>query len=1396
MHNIIHKANEESSQSGLLNPLPFNVVPEPRYWSSEFATTPIPDATDSCKPDLVLMDFRLKKNESGEKTWADVLTNIEITKSELVQGKDIPIFLGVTTKGYLIMREQPWRCFVVLFSIANLQLHAHYMDCSGMIISQPLPINSNAVHFVDVLNAITLSDLPSLGFDPTIHVCTDLCSTDPHNDLPEGIDHMPEGTKGWVMDNDSEVYWIMALLWKSRGPFSHGTVCYWVQDWHGTEFTLKDCWVDAENLDHEVTLLHAVDGIPNVVSLKKYWDVQYAGQTDCTERIREHISENLPESPIYSNKVHRRMLLTPCGLLLTTFKSLPELVNVFRDLIIAHEAIVTQQNVLHGDLSPNNIIIHDGKGYFIDFNHAKFLKNNAAVNSRGTLMGDIPRPSMIDHRASDDLESLFYILLEFTTTYEGPSGKASVEGVHPVNAPRWRKAYLMMDGDGLGTSGSLKKEFLTEKHPPYELTPYFRACRPILEEWRKAIEDVLRNEHDLSHNEILKIMQQGLERILSSLGTATLQSIAFLPVTSVATPSPTSLPLPVRPHHPTSLPPASLPPPPIEAMTQDAVAPSASGSMISSFHSSSPPPTSGPMTRLQPRHSGQKNKMILPPLPSLPSVGPNELPGSGAGSMTEELPTSFLHSMPPRKRARQGSPGDKSRKGAKVARANVDPTRRSSRSTRGISGHAAQLQKTGKTLTAPTRRKKASDDLNISDSEENPMALSQLKGRKQKVAASTPKSSVEPDSSRPESERAHLHIARPSDRFGFKPSQSQATHPIGHNHEVAGSEVTEEDLEDHSGLGDLDDFDKWGKSGDGDDLMEFDETQPGHKDERTDTIPSDVLKHHQAKNGRRKAPSPTCLSSNSRGHTLTCNARSKSPHQYSHKHMPRRRSPETHTSSTRLKPPQRAPRKGPSAKAGSAHGLCVQAEVVISPPADHLLIDAPRLSQQLFLLIQCLRIQAGVVIPPPMDHLVDAPQLSQRLSLLAQGLCIQAGVVITLPTDRLLGDSPRLSQQPFSLAQDLHIGVHPVDHLLDIPCCGYHTGEPLNPITCVLIPLFQAILTPVLAVPHLNQEHQQALLLVREVLDAVLWSYHSKKIKMENGYFPQYSTQMSCLLCNDLFTFRTELKKIIISIAKQLYDIFPKANVRQKDAIQQHVTKVASKLIKSGDYLRLPDSSSGKYKNFVSQVLKDACINFYYGNGKKALKLTEEFRKMIPVNALILVSAIAKGILTGFHDTGTDKVPDLSADKCRSDFDGLQKSVDTLMTNPEHRQELESMLEEWADVGMMAKNGGRGDIRELHKELLGVSSVIQSDSLFAKDLKVKTEQAVQDTIVATNIIEGFKNLHQSAAYLKNHASFPLEFFTCVTQEMQEHLQWFKNTIEKIEQKLSASASQSQNTPQD
>jgi len=315
------------------------VLPK-RYWSSEFSTTPIPDDTDAWKPDLVLMDYMLKKLPAHHKSWANVLTAVEITNSELFKGCDISVFLGVATKGYHIMREQPWRCFVLLFSIANFKLRAHYLDRSGMIISEPLNINENPVRFVEVLNAMTLSDCPTRDFDPTIHVFTDLCCSEhkahqnkqtPHNG-PPGV--MPKDAKGWIKGNEEdEVYWIMDIVCKSHGLFSRGTVCYRVQDKDGQVLALKDCWVDENSLEDEVKLLRLVEGVPNVVRLVKYWDVKHNGLLHCTSRIREHMGV-LQDELIHCNKVHRRMLLTPCGLPLTTFKSVAELVSVFRDLVV------------------------------------------------------------------------------------------------------------------------------------------------------------------------------------------------------------------------------------------------------------------------------------------------------------------------------------------------------------------------------------------------------------------------------------------------------------------------------------------------------------------------------------------------------------------------------------------------------------------------------------------------------------------------------------------------------------------------------------------------------------------------------------------------------------------------------------------------------------------------------------------------------------------------------------------------------------------------------------------------------------------------------------------------------------------------------------------------------
>lgn len=60
------------------------------------------------------------------------------------------------------------------------------------------------------------------------------------------------------------------------------------------------------------------------------------------------------------------------------------------------------------------------------------------------------------------------------------------------------------------------------------------------------------------------------------------------------------------------------------------------------------------------------------------------------------------------------------------------------------------------------------------------------------------------------------------------------------------------------------------------------------------------------------------------------------------------------------------------------------------------------------------------------------------------------------------------------------------------------------------------------------------------------------------------------------------------------------------------------------------------------------------------------------------------------------------------------------------------------------------------QELVNIMNILHNDHHFTQDLKEKTNQAVQDTIIATRIVDGHRNQQTSGAYLKDHAGFPLE----------------------------------------
>ncbi|CCA72852.1 hypothetical protein PIIN_06788 [Serendipita indica DSM 11827] len=102
--------------------------------------------------------------------------------------------------------------------------------------------------------------------------------------------------------------------------------------------------------------------------------------------------------------------------------------------------------------------------------------------------------------------------------------------------------------------------------------------------------------------------------------------------------------------------------------------------------------------------------------------------------------------------------------------------------------------------------------------------------------------------------------------------------------------------------------------------------------------------------------------------------------------------------------------------------------------------------------------------------------------------------------------------------------------------------------------------------------------------------------------------------------------------------------------------------------------------------------------------------------------------------------------------------------------------------------------RQLFHDLTSSSNTLQADDLFAKNLRKKVDQAVQDVVVCTHIIDGFRESGIQHPNLKTNAQYPIEFFVRLTDEMQDRLTRYKSIVDQLNRKLAFSF-QAQQTPQ-
>ncbi|KAL2050081.1 hypothetical protein ABVK25_009691 [Lepraria finkii] len=136
----------------------------------------------------------------------------------------------------------------------------------------------------------------------------------------------------------------------------------------------------------------------------------------------------------YNNRVFGCLAIAPAGRALSEFaqkqqpeksdlsvlSAIKELLTALRDAIKAHRSLYLKGNILHRDISENNIIITNPKetggfaGMLIDLDLAKVLgsRRSGARHQTGTMeFMAIEVLQGIDHSYRHDLESFFYVLL-------------------------------------------------------------------------------------------------------------------------------------------------------------------------------------------------------------------------------------------------------------------------------------------------------------------------------------------------------------------------------------------------------------------------------------------------------------------------------------------------------------------------------------------------------------------------------------------------------------------------------------------------------------------------------------------------------------------------------------------------------------------------------------------------------------------------------------------------------------------------------------------------------------------------------------------------------------------------------------------------------------------------
>ncbi|KAA8912526.1 hypothetical protein FN846DRAFT_932902 [Sphaerosporella brunnea] len=429
------------------------------------------------KTDLVFVG---RRENGGPVSWKNVRAIGEL-KSNPTQSDTDNIVLQLANYAREVFGSQPNRRFVPAFTLCGSDMRVWHFDRAGACGSTVINIHTRPALFLAAITSFATMDATAVGFDrtifyqvgdgpevvfdPTVHWPGDVY---PHIYIPSPSDNSnsPADTSsmsGTALSIDPD--------WVSRriAIATRGSACWKARPRDGSSewvYIVKDQWRSSgRDPEGRYLQLHS-NSTPGLPQYLGHNDVFLPGSAepvvDDIRGLRPDLPTKTTNPPPKSlppgltsknllaagcqidNRVHTRLVSGPVGRPLKQFGTYTNLLQALRDAIVGHRYMYETHQVLHRDISKNNILLNPvgGGGFLIDFDLAVFYPRtdtSGAAHRTGTfdfMALDVLLPyTMQAHNPMHDLESFFYLLLFMAIYYHKNGQRRDPPPEHTIFTP-------------------------------------------------------------------------------------------------------------------------------------------------------------------------------------------------------------------------------------------------------------------------------------------------------------------------------------------------------------------------------------------------------------------------------------------------------------------------------------------------------------------------------------------------------------------------------------------------------------------------------------------------------------------------------------------------------------------------------------------------------------------------------------------------------------------------------------------------------------------------------------------------------------------------------------------------------------------------------------------------